>query len=807
MKLRIRSVFVTTCLVSALMFLSSSPSFSSIKNVHPFYENIGSFPEPVEFYSQLEDGYLFISESGEIVYSFNTENISRKWVLRESFVNATRTPQPSGQKISEAMISRIHPDVRKTGKISAYTSLSLGEVYDGISVELVSRDGNVEKIFTVESGIDPKQIKVHVEGSKTKDISLNGEMVFVEEEYEISFTKPVAYQIIDDDYHFVDIEYTLINEDYGFEVGDYRLDLPLIIDPMIASTYLGGSNGDDEYEPAIILDASGNIIVTGYTHSHNFPTTAGVIDTDYSRTSSERFVSIFSPDLSTLLASTFIGGIGNELGMGICLDENGNILIAGYTQNLTGLPLAENGYQSETSGGLDAFILKLSPDLTTLLGSAVIGGSADEGFQWPRINIEVGSSGDVFVVGLTKSDDFPYTTGAMDTTYAGGIPPYFGGGDAFLAKFSSDLTELLAATYIGGSGDEWRVSMILDEDENIYITGDTCHGDYPVTTGAYDTSYNAYGPGFYDMFISKVSSDLSTLIASTFLGSLGGDDPLSIKLDSSGNVYIVGFTTYSNFPTTPNAYSSTLRGTQDIVIAKLSNDLSQLLASTYIGGNDLDNGEDLFINDDGTLYVSGYSNSYNFPIANGVDAYDYTNGGAKDVVVLKMDTDLTTLLASTYVGGNGDDRGQHLLVNNEGNVVVVGRTGSDNFPTTDGAFDEDFNGGSNDCFVFILDGDLSANPNGTTETENIPVEMNLLETYPNPFNSQMNVLYSVKLSGNVKLTIYDLNGRKVLDLLDSFIEPGNYSISTNMENMAAGTYFLQLRTSDETISKKVVFLK
>jgi hypothetical protein len=184
----------------------------------------------------------------------------------------------------------------------------------------------------------------------------------------------------------------------------------------------------------------------------------------------------------------------------------------------------------------------------------------------------------VYVAGYTVSSDFPTTAGAFDGSFNGGV----GYGDAFISKLSGDLTQLLASTYLGGGDDEGANALALDSAGNVYVAGYTVSSDFPTTAGAFDESFNGAGIDYGDAFISKLSGDLTQLLASTFLGGDRGDCANALALDNAGNVYVAGKRGSTNFPTTAGAFDE--NGYGGTFISKLSGDLTQLLASTYLGG-------------------------------------------------------------------------------------------------------------------------------------------------------------------------------------------------------------------------------
>ncbi|TFH09747.1 MAG: hypothetical protein E4H14_03840 [Candidatus Thorarchaeota archaeon] len=256
------------------------------------------------------------------------------------------------------------------------------------------------------------------------------------------------------------------------------------------------------------------------------------------------------------------------------------------------------------------------------------------------------------------------------------------------------------STFVGGSSDDQGRSIALDSSNNVYVTGYTTSSDFPTTSGANDTSYNSGD----DVFILKLSSDGSTLLYSTFVGGSSGDNGISIALDNLNNAYITGYTSSSNFPTTPGCNDTSHNLFQDIFILKLSSDGSTLLYSTFVGGSDSDYGSSIALDGSDNAYVTGYTTSSDFPITSGANDTGYNSGG--DVIILKLSSDGSTLLYSTFVGGSALDFSYSLALDSSNNAYVTGYTTSSNFPTTSGANDTSHNSGD-DVFILKLSSDGS----------------------------------------------------------------------------------------------------
>jgi hypothetical protein len=272
-----------------------------------------------------------------------------------------------------------------------------------------------------------------------------------------------------------------------------------------------------------------------------------------------------------------------------------------------------------------------------------------------------------------------------------------------VSKFGSDLDTLLVSTFLGGNSDDCNEIVLSDEEGSIYVTGWTLSSNFPTTPGAYDPSFSF---GNWDAYVSKLGSDLDTLLASTFLGGTNWDFGYGLTLDEAGNVYVTGHTasTSGDFPTTAGAYDESYNGTgiagvdDDAFVSKFDNELTTLIASTYLGGTHWENITAIAARSDGYVYVAGNTDSDDFPFSPG--SFDTSYGGgsthAGDAFASRLDDDLTTLSFSTYLGGSNNEVVGSIGLDSGGNVYVVGGTGSDDFPSTPGAYDQDFNGGTND---------------------------------------------------------------------------------------------------------------
>jgi hypothetical protein len=246
---------------------------------------------------------------------------------------------------------------------------------------------------------------------------------------------------------------------------------------------------------------------------------------------------------------------------------------------------------------------------------------------------------------------------------------------------------------LGGSGNDYGVDIAVDSAGNAYVTGWTDSFGFPATLGAFDTALG----GLADAFVTKLAAT-GALAYSTFLGGTLYDFGFAIAVDSGGIAYVTGYTHSSDFPTTTAVFGTALSGPSDAFVTKLSADGGLLVYSTYIGGVGSEQSDGIAI-DDGNAYVTGSTDSSDFPITTG--SFDMIYGGAGDAFVTKLATNAASLVYSTYLGGVGEDVARTIAVDSAGVSYVAGNTGSADFATTPGAFDTTL-GGTQDAFVATL---------------------------------------------------------------------------------------------------------
>jgi len=393
---------------------------------------------------------------------------------------------------------------------------------------------------------------------------------------------------------------------------------------------------------------------------------------------------VIDPALNNLAFSSFLGGGGSDSGRDIAVDGAGNVFVIGTTSSDL-FPTTSGVFDTTYNGGSDIFVSKMTPDGANVIFSTYIGGDDTEEVA----SMAIDASGSIFVVGDSRSVNYPTTAGAYDAVLTGGTL------DVVVSKLNATGNQLIYSTFIGDIGYELGLGIAVDSTGNALVTGYT-NGNYPTTPGAYSTTYNG---GSFDGFVSKLNPSGSALVYSTFLGGSNSDFSRAISIDNFGNAIATGSTQsgpdgngIGSFPTTVGAFDATYNGGSDAFVTKINPTGNALVFSGFLGGSGYDNGFAIALDTLGNIYATGNTASVDFPVTLGT--YDNTYGGSGnfDIFVTKMSPAGNTLSYSTYLGGNGTEDGNDIAVDSFGAAYVTG-LGGDTFPITANAFDPVVSGG------------------------------------------------------------------------------------------------------------------
>lgn len=376
--------------------------------------------------------------------------------------------------------------------------------------------------------------------------------------------------------------------------------------------------------------------------------------------------------------ATYMGGTGLGAVTGVAIDGSGDLYAAGWTEALNfPIVLAE---QAASGGSVDAFIVKLNPTGTSLLYATYIGGSGDD----RAAAIAVNASGQAYVTGSTASPNFPLHLPLRSTL--GGAKT------AFVLELNATGNQLLYSTYLGGTNYDQGTAIAIDTAGNAYVAGDTLSTNFPVLGGA-----QAASGGGMDAFVTKLTS-AGAISYSTYLGGAANEHSGGIAVDSTGAAYVTGGTFSTNFPLA-GAIQTTNHGGQDAFVSKLNATGAALSYSTYLGGSGAtEQANGIAVDATGNAYVTGTTNSVDFPVTAGVLQTQFE--GVSDAFVTKINPAGSALVYSTYLGGTDFDAAWGIGIDGSGNAYAAGSTQSGDFPQSNpvqAAF-----GGFADAFVSEL---------------------------------------------------------------------------------------------------------
>ena len=651
-----------------------------------FEENAGQADSRVKFLSRQGGVDVFLFADTAVL------NVSDAGPLRMKFVGANHNAVVSGADLLAGRQNYLlgnNPAKWQTN-VPRFGKVVYKEIYPRTNLIFYGNDRELEYDFELGAHGDPKAVRISFDKEARLVLRQDGTLAASFKGRDITQRKPVIYQQVAGERRIVDGGYVLLDKHtVGFEVGAYDHSQPLVIDPtLIFSSYLGGA-GDDSGS-SIARDSSGNIYLAGNTASTNFPTNGGAFTTNRGLT--DIFVTKLDPTGANMIYSTYIGGSGIDRADGIAVDSNGNAYVVGRVDSSSAnFPATVGSFGPAYRGGdFDGFVLKLNAQGNGLVYSGFLGGEENDSVE----GIAVDAAGVAYVTGGTKSNSFPVTVGAYQGTRAGdtdailtkinaagsallystylggsstdrgsgvaidgtgmayvagyGASPDFpteepfqatigGSFDAVIAKFDTNATgisSLVWCSYLGGIADDKAFGIAIDNaGNNLYIAGQTSSNNFPLLNPAQPS----FG-GSFDGFVARITTS-GTKVYSTYLGGSGDDRATGVAINSSGEAYVTGFTSSTNFPTvTPLQISN--GGGFDAFLTKLNAGGSVLLYSTYLGGSANESNttavtstNPIVLDSSNNAYLTGFTSSPNFPTASALQA---SSAGGQDVFIAKI---------------------------------------------------------------------------------------------------------------------------------------------------------------------------
>jgi hypothetical protein len=609
--------------------------------------------------------------------------------------------------------------------VPSYEAVRYQGIYPGVDMLFYGRQQRLEYDFIVAPGADPKTIALSISGARKLELNSQGDVLMSVTGGKVALQKPVIYQEVNGERRQIAGNYAIASDrQIRVAVAGYDHTRPLTIDPVLNySTYIGGEVFDQAF--GIALDSSGNAYIAGATESTKFPQMNPVSTTPPADLSlGTAFVTELNPTGTALLYSSYLGGSGNgSVGDGanaIAVDTASppNVYVTGFTGSpdfpVSANPLINQPGPAGTSTNGSAFVTKLIPGNS---GAAQLGYSSYLGgdTQDQGNGIAVDSSGNAYIVGVTLSTNFPTTPNAISTSLLNL------NGSAFLTEINTNAAtgpaSKVYSTYFGGTngpgstflfGDN-ALGVKVDASSNAYIVGTTTSTDFPTTAHVVSSCLSDTNG------IAFVTVINTSTPAQTFSTCLGGATTETqgegVALGPNGIVYVTGQTMSPDFPVTANSIPLAGGVTIGVAFVSLLNTTSATpnQYSTFLGGSNGDIGVGIATDATGNAYVTGGTNSTNFPITQGATLVTIKNSSGTGFVakINPGGNGLADLLYSSYFGGSGNgsipDAGFGIAVSAGNNAYITGQTSSSDIPISSGAFQTSLGAaGATNAFVTDL---------------------------------------------------------------------------------------------------------
>ena len=659
-----------------------------------FEANQGQFPSDVRFLARAGDYRVYLTDAGATLAAGS----HRVDVRLENAAAAAIEPAGALSARTDYFIGS-RADWH-TG-IANYTRVRYRGVYRGIDVVYYGDGNRLEYDFVLQPGANPAAIRMRFDGARNLAVNGSGEVEFDTDAGRMQQKLPAIYQRDAAGAHReVHGRFVLLSANtVGVKVDGYDRRRELVIDPtLVYSSYIGGSQSDQVN--AVRLTSNGLLYLTGTTATSDLQPAGNAFANNL-----VGIVNSFLIVLDTtkpgydLVYLTYFGGSNLDLATAMQIDNAGRAYITGTTTS-TNFPLAGASVQSSGAAtSVYAFVTVIDPNADSptdsLYYSTFLGGTQGD---TAGTAIDVDPAGRIYVSGTTKASDFPVT----ESAYAGVI---FGPQDIFLVKIDVNSPDLLYSTFLGGQGDDFGGGIAVGSNGLVYFGANTVSPDFPLAGFSYQDHLN--GPedmivGVMDMTKSGVAS----LVYCTYFGGSATEEMRGFKLDAANNILLTGYTLSSDYPITGDAAQATYAGAGDAIVAVLSPLASQFLVySTYLGGSDGEVAYDVAADASGSLYVTGYTLSPDFPVS--VDAYQrgWLNGIEIFVSKIKRGTPGPTALQySTYLGGASIYQGSAIAVGADGRFYVAGWAGT-GLPVVGNTLQSGFAGGYDDGFLVVFQPD------------------------------------------------------------------------------------------------------
>ena len=669
-----------------------------------FIPNQGQMNPEVLYYHQGARKQVFLTKSRISVLSWTGEGPRAVELVPEKIRDNCRV---SGAEQLPGRVSYLKGSPTQwQADLPTYGGVLYEKLWPGIDLKFYAAAGQLEYDLIVEPGADPGAARFVLNGGDRLEIGLQGELIVSRKgEPLLVQKKPVAYQEWNGVRREVESWYVAEGSSFRIAVAEYDRNHTLIIDPLVFSIYVGGSDHEEINDLAI--DSQGYIYAVGSSLSTDYPVTLPALGGSHSG-SWDCVITRFAPDGGSIDRSTYLGGDQADACTAIAIRTNGEVIVGGYTGGGT-FPVTTSGTtvpDSTHNGDRDIFVARLPYDLTSLRWATYLGGS-----DFDHVNdLALDASNNIYLAGQTESSDFP-TSNAYQATRNGFQ-------DALIVRLDDGYPTQVTvnfSTYLGGADDLTAVGErcqgIAVSDDAIFIGGYTSSSDFGTLGHNPKTTVGGFNDAFYGRLTLSGQPQFLSL-----LGGSGGEIDTVIDLAPGGEYFVLaGRTTSTDFVSTgfPGlpGYDQTHNGDIDMWVAGIKIELVSTISgpqyhafplfATYLGGSEEENYTRMAVGGDGSIFAGGRTFSDDFPVKKAFSAT--RNGSSSDMFVAKLSPDASNLVWSTYLGGNGSESLYALAADQDGGVVGGGYTSSLDYPTANaGTGLDSFHGGSADAVLFKI---------------------------------------------------------------------------------------------------------
>jgi hypothetical protein len=698
------ALFILCTIVASSPIGTVAQAKQSILNTTPlvFEPNRGQAPSAYQFLARRNGMEALYFSNGMDLFVPQSPSTIARLRIRWTGTNAKASISGEGILTGHSNYLRGSDPTRWFWGIPQFSRVRYTRIYAGVDLVFHGNGDDLEHDFVIEPGASPSQITFHI--NQPLRLTRSGDLEVDLGTSIVRFQKPSAYQDFGANRKNVRAEFVLAgNGRVKFRVGEYDRNRPLVVDPVFGfSSYLAGI-GTDLIE-AVTSDPIGNVYVTGFTNSPDFPIANATCSacTAFLQTGNA-YVSKLDPTGHTLLYSTYIGATGGAIGYSIVVDKNANILVAGLAGS-SNFPQAGAVQSPSCQGNHNCFfVLSLKPDGSALNYAGVIGGAAGSFTNGKNAILAVDSAGNAYLTGVTDDPQFQLTPGVLGPTLPG--YPY---DSPFVLKVDP-TGKLIYSTVIPGTAplipftpgtNNFPASGIsVDANGQVTLAGTAGIG-LPTTPGVLqgifppnNTSSGSSGAGY----VLQLNATATALNYATYI--VGTDYVGGLAVDSRGDSYITGRTSELDLPVTANAYQKTIVPTQNCTcnagfVLKLDGQGKSVLAATYLSGTTSFGNEGttftgIALDSRSNVFVGGMTGSTNFPLQNPILSTLQFSVSVFGLVLAEMNPDLSSLLFGSFLSATdtlGGSQFTGLAIDFQDNLIVTGETLSKEFPTTQNSF-------------------------------------------------------------------------------------------------------------------------